>query len=65
MEPKGATPDKTEAVEALTRYLASYIRQDDNPDHSGPEDAAEQLAEIVIARAEMAALGWREILLAS
>jgi hypothetical protein len=61
------TSDDQEATahEALTAYLAHLIRHHigDNPDHSGPEDAAAKLAEALIEEGRNRLLGgdWREV----
>jgi hypothetical protein len=54
------------AIEQLAIYYAAYIRRelDDNPDHSGPEDTAEALAEDIIAIGvrRLVIDDWRELL---
>lgn len=48
---------------SLQRFISFYIRHDlgDDKDHSGPEDAAEKLAEDLIAYALEAACDWRNL----
>jgi cation transport regulator ChaB len=41
------------AVEALRNFLAFAIRKIDDPDHSGPEDVADAVAEEAVRGAYM------------
>lgn len=60
-------PDtEIEALDALARHYAHIIRTElgDDPDHSGPEDAAEALAEHTIeaGRQRLLTGDWRSLL---
>ena len=64
--PRSLKITQATAVEAMARHLATVIRVaiGDDPDHSGPEDAAEKLAERVVinAEGELLAGDWRNLL---
>jgi hypothetical protein len=55
---------RAKASEALMLYLAQVIRTDtgEDPDHSGPEDAAEAIAEKLIIDGYALAMDWRTFL---
>lgn len=55
---------KARAIMAISAYYASLIRQDEDPDHSGPEDAADALARRVVAYGEdiLGRGDWRDLL---
>jgi len=56
---------RCKAIEALTTLLAFVIRDEmEDPDHSGPDDAAETLAIAIVDNtlAELRASDWRSFL---
>ena len=60
----GDTDAYQEALNGLTIYLASVIRDNENPDHSGPEDAAAKLAGQLLEAitVNLQARDWRKLL---
>ena len=61
----GDTDAYQEALNGLTIYLASVIREHENPDHSGPEDAAVKLATELLERItlHLQTGDWQKVLL--
>ncbi len=55
---------REEAVLALARLYSGIIREGENPDHGGPEDAADILATKTVSQGivELTSMDWRDLI---